>query len=293
MTLLDHVSALMDRQGLAQGAFFHAASGAHLLRYTALRPQDAAVYTPLLCMVLQGAKEVRTSAKTLRIADGQSLVVSHTLPVVSRITKATSTKPYVAIVLPIDSDLLRTLAPDVAATRGGNSQSPFSISLSETDSDLQGSILRFLQQCESEDSRKLLSPITRREIHARLLLGPQRELLHKLLWHETTASRIFMATMAIQSDLSRPITVADLAQKVAMSSSAFFEHFKAVTGTSPVQYQKELRLLNARDALRSTSNKISDVAFSVGYESASQFSRDYVRKFGRPPRQDRSYYSVE
>lgn len=251
------------------------------------------MYMPLLCTVLQGAKEVRTSAKTLRIADGQSLVVSHTLPVVSRITEANSTRPYVALVLPIDLDLLRSLAPDVATTRGENPHDPFSISLSETDAEMQGAILRFLQQCESEGTRKLLSPITRREIHARLLLGPQRELLQKLLWHETAASRIFVATMAIQSDLSRPITVADLAQKVAMSSSAFFEHFKAVTGTSPVQYQKELRLLNARDALRSSSNKISDIAFSVGYESASQFSRDYVRKFGRPPRQDRSYCAVE
>jgi AraC-like DNA-binding protein len=283
----------MDRQGLVQGAFFHAASGVYVLRYAAISPQDAAVYTPLLCTVLQGAKEVRTSAKTLRIADGQSLVVSHTLPVVSRITEADSTKPYVALVLPIDLDLLRSLAPDVATTRGENPQDPFSISLSETDAEMQGAILRFLQQCESEDTRKLLSPITRREIHARLLLGPQRELLQKLLWHETAASRISRATMAIQSDLSRPITVADLAQKVAMSSSAFFEHFKAVTGTSPVQYQKELRLLNARDALRSTSNKISDIAFSMGYESASQFSRDYVRKFGRPPRQDRSRYAIE
>lgn len=293
MTLLDHVSALMDQQGLVQGAFFHAPSGMHLLRYTATCPQDAAVYTPLLCMVLQGAKEVKTSARTLRISDGQSLVVSHTLPVVSCITDAKPTRPYVALVYPIDSDMLRSLATDVTATRVDSAQDPFSISICESDAEMQGAILRFLQQCESEDTRRLLAPITRREIHARLLLGPQRELLQKLLWHETTASRIFLATKAIQSDLSRPIAVGDLAQKAAMSNSAFFEHFKAVTGTSPVQYQKELRLLNARDALRTSSNKISEIAFSVGYESASQFSRDYVRKFGCPPRQDRSSHGLE
>lgn len=91
----------------------------------------------------------------------------------------------------------------------------------------------------------------------------------------------------MESDLSRPLAIGDLARQAAMSSSAFFEHFKAVTGTSPLQYQKELRLLHARDALRSSNEKVSDIAFRVGYESASQFSREYTRKFGRPPRIDR------
>jgi transcriptional regulator GlxA family with amidase domain len=118
-------------------------------------------------------------------------------------------------------------------------------------------------------------------------MGPHAEPLQKLLWHETTASRIFQATRAIQSDLSQPVAIGDLAHRAAMSTSAFFEHFRAVTGTSPLQYQKELRLLHARDALRSTNAKVSEIAFRVGYESASQFSREYARKFGRPPKTDR------
>ena len=126
-----------------------------------------------------------------------------------------------------------------------------------------------------------------REIHARLLLGAHAEPLRKLLWQETTASRIFLATREIQSDLARPLVVGDLADRAGMSSSAFFEHFKAVTGTSPLQYQKDLRLLRAREALRSTNGKVSDIAFGVGYESSAQFSREYARKFGLPPREDR------
>ena len=105
--LLDHVSALLDREGRTQGALAHAPSGLHFLRFTAPTGQDATVYRPLLCLVLQGAKEVGTSKRTLRVADGQSLVVSHALPVVSRITEAAPDRPYVALVFPIDLDLLR------------------------------------------------------------------------------------------------------------------------------------------------------------------------------------------
>ena len=154
-------------------------------------------------------------------------------------------------------------------------------------------MLRYLQQCDSHESRRLLAPFTAREIHARLLLGPHTEPLQKLLWHETTASRVFEATRVIQSDLARPLAVGVLAQQVGVSSTAFFEHFKAITGTSPLQFQKDLRLLRAREALRSTNEKVSEIAFGVGYESSAQFSREYVRKFGLPPRQDRSLHATE
>jgi AraC-like DNA-binding protein len=286
-TLLDQVSTLLDHSGVVQGAFAHAPSGMHMLRFPATTGQDASVYRPLLCLVLQGTKEVGTQVKSVRVGNGQSLLVSHALPVVSRITEAARDRPYVALVLPLDMDLLRSLAPDMTPALGTSAQDAFSISLSPTDLEMEGALLRYLRQCEHEDARRLLAPITRREIHARLLMGPHAEPLQKLLWHETSASRIFQATRAIQSDLSRPLAVCDLARRAAMSSSAFFEHFKAVTGTSPLQYQKELRLLHARDALRNSNEKVSDIAFRVGYESASQFSREYARKFGRPPKVDR------
>jgi AraC-like DNA-binding protein len=124
-------------------------------------------------------------------------------------------------------------------------------------------------------------------------MGPHAEPLRRLLWHETTASRIFQATRDIQSDLARSISVGELARRSGMSSSAFFEHFKAVTGTTPLQYQKELRLLRAREALCNTNGKVSEIAFAVGYESSAQFSREYARKFGMPPREDRTLHAAE
>lgn len=292
-SLLNRATALLDRAPLPQGALAHVESGLHLLRFAAETPQDATVYRPLLCLVLQGAKQVGTAARTLTVARGQSLIVSHALPVVSWITQATREMPYVALVFPLDLDLLRGLAPAMPSTRARGPADPFSITLCPTDSGMEDALARYLDQCETEDTRHLLAPITRQELHARLLLGPHGEPLQRLLWHETTASRIFRATREIQSDLSQALVVGDLADRIGMSVSTFFEHFKAVTGTSPLQYQKDLRLLHARDALRRSDAKVSDIAFRVGYESSAQFSREYARKFGRSPRRDRAALAAE
>jgi AraC-like DNA-binding protein len=285
--------ALMDRAGLPQGALAHADSGMHFLRFNAPSPRQATVYRPLLCLVLQGAKQVSAGAHSLTIAAGHSLIVSHALPVVSRITEAAPEAPYVALVFPLDLDLLRGLAPAMSPVRATRSHGAFSIKMCSTDPAMQDALTRYLDQCAAEETRQLLAPITKQELHARLLLGPHADALQKLLWHETTASRIFQATRAIQSDLSRTVVVGEIADRVWMSQSAFFEHFKAVTGTSPLQYQKDLRLLHARDALRGSDAKVSEVAFRVGYESSAQFSREYARKFGLSPRQDRAALAAE
>lgn len=291
--LLDRAMALMDQAGMERGGLAHAESGMHFLRFDAPSPQHATVYRPLLCLVLQGAKQVSAGTHSLTVAAGQSLLVSHALPVVSRITDATPETPYVALVFPLDLDLLRSLAPAVQPAHRTRGQDPFSITLYPTDPAMQDALRRYLGQCADDETRQLLSPITRQEIHARLLVGPHAEALQKLLWRETTASRIFQATREIQSDLSRTMAVGNLADYVGMSTSTFFEHFKAVTGTSPLQYQKDLRLLHARDALRATSDKVSEIAFRVGYESSAQFSREYARKFGLSPRQDRAALAAE
>ncbi len=285
--LLSHVTTLLDQAGVAEGAILHAPSGTHLLRHHATTELNATVYRPLLCLILQGAKQVGSSARTLRVGAGQSLIVSHTLPVVSRITEASTEAPYTALVFPLDLDLLRSLAPTVSPALSVQSADPFSICLCDTDPSLADALHRYFLQCEEGEARQLLAPITSREIHARLLIGQHAKTLQRLLWHESTASRIFMATREIQANLSETIAVGELAERIGMSNSAFFEHFKAVTGTSPLQYQKDLRLLKARDDLRTSRAKVSEVAFAVGYESSAQFSREYSRKFGKSPRQDR------
>ena len=292
-TLLNRLSKILDRSGLRQGALFHEDSGTHLLRQEAPTGQNATVYRPLLCLVLQGAKDVGTSAKSITVRAGQSLIVSHALPVLSRITEAAPNAPYIALVFPLDLDLLRSLASSVMPSSDSRLSGSFSIHLSDTDAGIEDALRRYYSQCETDAARRLLAPITAREIHARLLMGPHGETLYKLLWHDSTASRIFQATRDIHTHLVKTIAVKDLARDVGMSSSAFFEQFKAVTGTSPLQYQKDLRLLRARDALQTSNAKVSEIAFGVGYESSAQFSREYSRKFGLSPRQDRKLEPIE
>ncbi len=291
--LLSHITGLLDQAAVAEGASHHANSGTHLLRHHATTELNATVYRPLLCLILQGAKQVGSSTRTLTVGAGQSLIVSHTLPVVSRITEASKEAPYTALVFPLDLDLLRSLAPSVSPAFNVQSADPFSICLCDTDPGLEDALHRFFLQCEEGETRQLLAPITSREIHARLLIGEHARVLQRLLWHETTANRIHLATRDIQANLSETILVGDLAARIGMSNSAFFEQFKAVTGTSPLQYQKDLRLLKARDDLRTSRAKISEVAFAVGYESSAQFSREYSRKFGKSPRQDRELAPVD
>ncbi len=286
--LTKQISVLLDQSGIREGALNHESSGMHFLRHNKTTVQDATLYQPLLCLVLQGAKEVGTSTRTLTVADGQSLLVSHTMPVTSKITAATQECPYIALVLPLDLDILRSLVPDVPSISGSTPQDPFSISLCPTELELEGALARYLKQTDTEDTRALLAPITLREIHARLLMGPHGGQLRILLWHESTANRIFNATQRIQANIANTIVIADLAHRAGMSSSTFFQHFKSVTGTTPLQYQKDLRLLRARDMLRSSSEKVSVIAFSVGYDNPAQFSREYARKFGAPPKQDRT-----
>lgn len=291
--LLSRIAKLLDQAGVAEGAFHHTQSGTHLLRHHAATDLNATVYRPLLCLILQGAKQVGSSTRTLTVGSGQSLIVSHTLPITSRITEASREAPYTALVFPLDLDLLRSLSPAVRPALNAPSSDSFSICLCDTDPDLTDALHRYFLQCEEEEARQLLAPITSREIHARLLIGRHAQILQRLLWHESAASRIFLATREIQANLSESITVGDLAARIGMSNSAFFEQFKAVTGTSPLQYQKDLRLLKARDDLRTSRAKISEVAFAVGYESSAQFSREYSRKFGRAPRQDRALEAAD
>ena len=289
-TLLECVSALLAQANVQCGSVLHHNSATHLLREEAPTGHNATIYRPLLCLVLQGAKDVSTSSKTVRIAAGQSVVVSHAVPVLSRIVEASPCAPYTALVFPLDLDLLRSLAPAIytpAASTASATSDPFSIQLCDADEQIEAAMQRYLSQCDNEVQRPLLGPITAREIHARLLLGADGENLRKLLWHDSTASRISQATSDIQNRLADNIVVTDLARNAGMSASAFFEQFKAVTGTSPLQYQKELRLLRARDMLQSSGAKVSEIGFAVGYESSAQFSREYSRKFGRSPRQDR------
>ncbi len=248
---------------------------------------EGTIYRPLLCLVLQGAKEVSAGAIAVRCPVGHAIVVSHDLPVLSRITEASPAAPYTAFVLPVDLGLLREFydrVPDFAdheAEAGALCAHPAEPALLDA-------VARFIALTRDAAAQPLLGPILLREIHARLLLSAQGAILRRFLRREDPSKHVARAIASIRASIDAPLSVSALAEHAGMSKSSFHTHFKAVTGLTPGQYQKDIRLLEARRLILEGRDAISAVAFDVGYESPAHFSRDYARKFGQSPREDRA-----
>lgn len=239
---------------------------------------EATVYDPVLCLILQGRKQVAIGGQSLSFGPGECLLVSHDLPVRSRITRA----PYTALVLDVDIAIVRKLYDQLEdAVLDDDPASAAETHRAEPG--LIDALRRYLELADAPFDAKVLGPLITKEIHYRLLVAPYGGMLRRLIRHDSIASAVARAIAHIRDDLRSPIAIPDLARRVGMSTSSFHKHFKTITSTTPLQYQKELRLLEARRLLRTNGASVTTAAFDVGYESPSQFSREYARKFGMPP----------
>jgi AraC-like DNA-binding protein len=274
----------MHLQGLIEQASHRAArqmDGLLLLRQDFPSSLEASLYEPVLCLILQGRKQVSIGEQTLSFGPGECLLVSHDLPVCSRITRA----PYLALVLEVDVAAIRKLYDEVADSARGSERGR-AAETHRADPGLLDALRRYLALADSPADAKVLGPLISKEIHYRLLMAPFGGMLRSLIRHDSDASAIARAIGHIRGDIRSPIAIPELARRVGMSVSSFHKHFKAITSTTPLQYHKELRLLEARRLLRTNGSSVTTAAFDVGYESPSQFSREYARKFGVPPSQD-------
>ena len=242
---------------------------------------EASLYEPVLCLILRGGKQVSIGEQTLSFGPGECLLVSHDLPVRSRITEA----PYLALVLKVDIGTIRKLYDEVAESALAGERAR-AAETHRADPGLLDAVRRYLALADSPADAKVLGPLVAKEIHYRLLVAPFGGMLRSLIRHDSNASAIARAIGRIRDEIRLPIVIPDLARQVGMSVSSFHKHFKTITSTTPLQYQKELRLLEARRLLRTGGASVTTAAFDVGYESPSQFSREYARKFGAPPSQD-------
>ena len=243
---------------------------------------EALIYEPALCLILQGSKTTSIGEQVANLGRGDVLVISHDLPVVSKITKASTREPYLAVVLSLDLQLLHSLHDHVAEARVPVANTR-SLAVGAVDAAWLAPLGRYIELTGSGLDAKVLGPATLREIHYRLLLSPAGGMLRNLLVADCHASRVAKAIRQLRSEYRMPLKVPNLAKAAGMSASSFHEHFKAVTGTTPLQYQKDLRLIEAQGLLRAMGHTVSETAYAVGYESPNHFSRDYSRKFGLPP----------
>ncbi|WP_162651196.1 AraC family transcriptional regulator [Lentilitoribacter sp. Alg239-R112] len=255
------------------------------MKYTEPTAFEATVYEPVTCMILQGAKEAVFDGKTCRSEAGQSFIVSHNLPIISRITKASEQEPYLALVVPIDLSILLSLHGQIIG-HGVSTSEVTSLGMQKADDDFIDAMRRYFMLSQDETEANVMGPLILKELHFRLLRARHGGMLRQLLNRDSHASRISKAIAEIKKSFKTQIAINDLANIAGMSASSFHEHFKSITATSPLQYQKELRLMEARRLIAQGDISISSAAFEVGYESPTQFTREYTRKFGASPRND-------
>jgi len=247
---------------------------------------EASVYEPVMCLILQGGKITSIGDQHVELRAGDALVVSHDLPVVSRITKASLSKPYVAVLLTLDLSLMHSLRDKISAAILPH-ETTRSLAAWKADEVWLRPLARYAALIDKPMDAEVLGPAILREIHYRLMLSPLGGMLCRLLNADSNASRIGVAIHMLRSEFRSSLKVADLAQRAGMSPSSFHHHFKSVTGTTPLQFQKDLRLIEARMLLRDQGLSVSEAAYSVGFESPTHFSRDYSKKFGLPPSRER------
>ncbi len=246
---------------------------------------NATFYETVLCLILQGRKEVTAGQRTLSFGVGELLVVSHEMPIVSKITEASESTPYIALVLRLDKSIIRGLKYEFAEISFDMDRAR-SLEVNDASSHIIDSLFRLLNATQDPTDAIVLLPQILREVHFRILQAPCGAMLRNLLRHNSHASKISKAISFIRNKYSETLLVAEVARSVGMSDSSFFQHFKAITELTPLQYQKSIRLLEARRLLMSEGESVTLTALKVGYESPNQFSREYVRKFGSTPSND-------
>jgi len=249
--------------------------------------QLAAVYEPMINLILQGGKTLTIGDQAYHYDPASYFVMSIEVPAIGAVHQAGPDRPYIGVGLTLDPAKIAALLMDLPAQvyaeghRGGYSVCPVT-------TELLDAWLRLLRLMERPKDIPALAPAYEREILYRVLQGPQGWMLRDIAAPDSELSRMRLAIHWIREHYAQTVEVEWLADLVSMSVSTFHRHFKAVTGMSPIQFQKRIRLLQARQLLISQSFKASAVAYEVGYESASQFTREYARLFGHPPARDAS-----
>src|SRR5947209_8536257 len=282
---LGKLASAVERRTAEDGAYETAVPALRLSRFSAPSDLVALVYEPSLCVVAQGAKEVLLADETYRLDPAQSLLVSVDLPVAARVVEASPGRPYLAVRIALDTAEVGELLAD------GTADPPLdpparAIAVTPVEPPLMDAVTRLVALLDSPQDIAPLAPLVLREITYRVLAGPQGSRLRQIASAGAPAQRIARAIHWLKDHFVDPLRVESLAKRVGMSPSAFHQHFKGVTALSPLQYQKRLRLQEARRLMLGEGLDAAEAALRVGYESPSQFSREYRRLFGAPPRQD-------
>lgn len=273
---------------IAQNDGSHATSIAQLAVYRSSVKTDplACFYCLGLAIAAQGTKQVAVGDQVIAYGAGQSLVTTVDLPVMAHVTQATLVQPYLGMLLTLDARALLQLAADMDLPPLPREPAPRAISVSPMEAPLIDAATRLVRLLKQPDLIAHIAPLIQQEIMVRLLTGPHGPYLRQLLAAGSPSHQIARAMAWLKQNFRHDVLMDELAATAHMSPSTFRQHFRSLTGMSPLQYQKHLRLQEARQLMLNQDLDASSTAARVGYESASQFSRDYSRLFGAPPQRD-------
>lgn len=270
-----YADAHVDRNGVAVTPV----PGLTIVR--ALHPGElqAAIGRPLIAMLLQGRKCVATGTKSFDYGPGEAMVIAADVPTLSQITQASLRYPYYSLVLELDTTILHELQ-DAAPEKQGDSPC---VGVEPINAEMTGAAYRLAKLFEQPEAMAVLGDGLRRELYYWLLRSAHGPAIRAQGTVDSRSGRISRAVAILRKEFTRSISVEELAGVAGMSVSVFHQHFRAITTISPLQFQKQLRLIHARHLMLADGVGSAQAAYSVGYASVSQFTREYNRMFGAPP----------
>ncbi|PWE53373.1 AraC family transcriptional regulator [Metarhizobium album] len=282
-TLLDCVRRFADANADRFGVARTPIPGVCAIRATTPSELQYSISRPLVALILQGTKRVTIANKTFDFGAGESLLIAADVPNASQITRANFGVPYYSLVLDIDHAVTESLVLEMGIA---SAESGEPVQVDPTETEVADSALRLMRLLDRPSSVPLLQSQLIREMHYWLLAGRHGSIIRSLGVADSHANRIARAVAVIRSDYAQTLPVERLAGVAGMSNSSFHQHFRAITSLSPIQFQKQLRLIEARRMMISEGSALSNAAYAVGYESVPQFTREYGRMFGMPPARD-------
>jgi AraC-like DNA-binding protein len=260
--------------------------GLRLSRSSSTTEELHAKFVPSFCVIAQGSKEVCLGNERFKYDPAHYLLATVELPVVVQVLEASKERPYLSLALELDVSLVGSIMIDGDQPSPRRQGSVKAMAVSSLDAHLLDAIVRLVRLVDSPRDARFLQPLVTREIVYRLLRGEQGSRLRHIVLYGGYTDRIGRAVERLRNDFDEPVRVESIARELNMSVSSFHHQFKAVTGMSPLQYQKRFRLQEARRLMLGGQLDAASVAHREGYEDASQFNREYKRLFGAPPLRD-------
>jgi AraC-like DNA-binding protein len=284
--LIEAANHYVDAQGGGQGNFTTAVPGVHVMRSFQHIHANHTVHRPSLCIVLQGGKEVQYGGETLGYQALQCLIAGIEMPACGRLVDASPSVPYLGVTIDIDVAVMREVLMQLDQPPKPTDHEQPSIYVVDINKALADCTLRLLQMVNTPSAVPILAPQILRELYFWLLTGPYGSRVCGLALPDNHMDRISRAIIHLRKHYTASLNIDQLAEVAGMSSSSFRSYFKTLTSTTPIQFQKHLRLLEARRLMVSEAANVTEAAFQVGYNSISQFSREYARLFGMAPKRD-------